>query len=173
GRWRGGAGGRPAGMGRRAVWPSRGHPPHEHGKRRTRAGMRCEQRGHGERRIAEARNRARLEQYREHESTSAVGTDSAVAHDLELLFACRSSAEAIERVGETVLMQATGDEHGRRDSEQRRDEWTKIELEADPVDEPGQEADPGADDRKAPACPCHVGAFAGSTPRYGQAREER
>ena len=72
-----------------------------------------DQRKRGPERAAgrEARQRADAEKDGEDQRRDAIGADPAVVHDLELALRRGPAAEAVDRIGEAVLVQAVGEDH--------------------------------------------------------------
>ena len=71
---------------------------------------------------SEAGERRDAEEDREDERGDAESADPAVVHDLELPLRGRPAAEAVDGVGEAVLVQAAGQDHGREHRERRGDQ---------------------------------------------------
>ncbi len=130
----------------------------------------------GERRVGEAGDGSHAQHEGKDERRGAVSADLAVAHDLELALRRPARAEAVRGVGQTVLMQAAGDQKRGRDGENPAHEGMETERMHQPVDERAEGAHAGADDRERPACAdnlvprgrCRTEQAAGASRRLGR-----
>ena len=122
----------------------------------------------------EARERRDAEEDREDEGGDPEGADPAVVHDLELPGGGGAAAEAVDRVGEAVLVQAAGEDHRREHREGRGDEGRDVQPDGDHQNGAARHADQRADQREDSRRPPEVGFRTGGRPEpfRGQPRQE-
>ena len=97
-----------------------------------------------------ARERGRAQQERHRQRAGAIGSDPAVAHDLELALA-RVPAEGVGHVRQPVFMQASGHDQGRRDRQAGGGQRWQAGQTGEPIDPRGNQAHDRAGDGERPA----------------------
>jgi hypothetical protein len=146
---------------------SRARRRHGGGQQGARDGMGGDQGDGGALRRTELPQRDGAQPDREDQGRDAIGTDPRVAHDLELAGPVPAAAEAVRHIGEPVLVQGPGEQHGRRDGDQARDQPRKTEHRGEPERAGAGQANPRADQRIGPRGARHVGRLAGREAAQG------
>ncbi len=99
--------------------------------------------------------------------------DPAVVHDGELPFGILAAPEAVDGVGEAVLVEAAGEDHRRHHGKRRGDEGRNVQPDGDDQHQPADRADQHADHGKGAGGAAEVGTYAaGAEPRCRHAGEE-